>query len=148
MGRSLWKVPEAPWLLPDSGLACFVPPKARPGRARRGERPAAAAPEGGRERFGLGGLPFRGWGWGVAAGWGGGLLCRRDGDRHRAPCLCLPRLGFLPAGQQASLTLQLIPYKSGMRQLHLTLRSSLFPPLKGHKQLQVAEDGWRTGWLP
>uniref|UniRef100_A0A8C7E3C2 protein-glutamine gamma-glutamyltransferase n=1 Tax=Naja naja TaxID=35670 RepID=A0A8C7E3C2_NAJNA len=57
-------------------------------------------------------------------------------------------LGFLPAGQQASLTLQLIPYKSGPRQLHLTLRSSLFPPLKGHKQLQVAEDGWRTRWLP
>ncbi|KAM3839718.1 protein-glutamine gamma-glutamyltransferase 5-like [Vipera latastei] len=58
------------------------------------------------------------------------------------------QLGFLPAGQQASLTLQLIPYKSGPRQLHLTLRSSLFPPLKGHKQLQVAEGGWRTGWLP
>ncbi|XP_026543258.1 protein-glutamine gamma-glutamyltransferase 5-like [Notechis scutatus] len=57
-------------------------------------------------------------------------------------------LGFLPARQQASLTLQLVPYKSGPRQLHLTLRSSLFPPLKGHKQLQVAEDGWRTGWLP
>lgn len=65
----------------------------------------------------------------------------------QSPHLCLPRLGFLPAGQQASLTLQLIPYKSGTRQLHLTLRSSLFPPLKGHKQLQVAEDGWRTGWL-
>uniref|UniRef100_A0A670ZQ26 protein-glutamine gamma-glutamyltransferase n=1 Tax=Pseudonaja textilis TaxID=8673 RepID=A0A670ZQ26_PSETE len=57
-------------------------------------------------------------------------------------------LGFLPARQQASLTLQLIPYKSGPRQLHLTLRSSLFPPLKGHKPLEVAEDGWRTGWLP
>ncbi|XP_063152837.1 protein-glutamine gamma-glutamyltransferase 5 isoform X1 [Candoia aspera] len=56
-------------------------------------------------------------------------------------------LGFLAARQKASITLQLMPYKSGPRQLHVSLSSSLFPPLKGHKQLQVAEGGGRTRWL-
>ncbi|XP_025031012.1 protein-glutamine gamma-glutamyltransferase 5 [Python bivittatus] len=57
-------------------------------------------------------------------------------------------LGFLAARQQASITLQLTPYKSGPRQLHVSLRSSLFPPLKGHKQLQVAGGGLRARRQP
>ncbi|XP_028591642.2 protein-glutamine gamma-glutamyltransferase 5 [Podarcis muralis] len=54
------------------------------------------------------------------------------------------QLGPLGPRKQTSIRLQLTPYKSGPRQLHVTLKSSQFPPVKGHKQLQVApRSGWR-----
>ncbi|XP_053105281.1 protein-glutamine gamma-glutamyltransferase 5-like isoform X2 [Hemicordylus capensis] len=46
-------------------------------------------------------------------------------------------LGPLGAQQRASIQFQLTPHKGGQRQLHVSLRSSRFPPIKGHKQLEV-----------
>ncbi|XP_063002042.1 protein-glutamine gamma-glutamyltransferase 5-like [Elgaria multicarinata webbii] len=60
-------------------------------------------------------------------------------------------LGPLEAQSQTRVKLQLTPYKSGLRQLHASLTSSQFPPIKGHKQLQVAPGpggGWRRSRRP
>ncbi|XP_061486117.1 uncharacterized protein LOC133386476 [Rhineura floridana] len=46
-------------------------------------------------------------------------------------------LGPLGPWKQASVRFQLIPYKSGLRQLQVTLKSGQFPPIKGHTQLQT-----------
>lgn len=56
-------------------------------------------------------------------------------------------LGPLESQKKCSLKLQLTPYKSGRRHLHVSLKSSQFPAIKGHKQLEVAPasggDAWR-----
>nr|XP_056700936.1 protein-glutamine gamma-glutamyltransferase 5-like [Euleptes europaea] len=50
----------------------------------------------------------------------------------------LIELGSLGAQEKGGIKFQLTPYKSGPRQLHVTLTSSHFPPIKGWKQLEVA----------
>ncbi|XP_048352849.1 protein-glutamine gamma-glutamyltransferase 5-like [Sphaerodactylus townsendi] len=47
-------------------------------------------------------------------------------------------LGSLSAQEKGSLKVQVTPYKSGPRQLHVTLTSDHFPPIKGWKLLEVA----------
>ncbi|XP_077192304.1 protein-glutamine gamma-glutamyltransferase 5-like [Paroedura picta] len=47
-------------------------------------------------------------------------------------------LGSLQAQEKGSVKVHLTPYKSGPRQLHVTLTSSHFPPIKGWKRLEVA----------
>ncbi|XP_060089483.1 protein-glutamine gamma-glutamyltransferase 5-like [Heteronotia binoei] len=47
-------------------------------------------------------------------------------------------LGSLQAQEKGSIQFQLTPYKNGPRQLHVTLTSSHFPPIKGWKWLEVA----------
>ncbi|KAL8179821.1 UNVERIFIED_CONTAM: hypothetical protein K2H54_073247 [Gekko kuhli] len=47
-------------------------------------------------------------------------------------------LGPLQAQEKGGIKFQLTPYKSGPRQLHVTLTSSHFPPIKGWKRLEVA----------
>ncbi|XP_015263909.1 PREDICTED: protein-glutamine gamma-glutamyltransferase 5-like [Gekko japonicus] len=47
-------------------------------------------------------------------------------------------LGSLQAQEKGGIKFQLTPYKSGLRQLHVTLTSSQFPPIKGWKRLEVA----------
>ncbi|XP_066480855.1 protein-glutamine gamma-glutamyltransferase 5 [Tiliqua scincoides] len=55
-------------------------------------------------------------------------------------------LGTLDAQKHYSLKLQLTPYKSGQRQLHISLKSSQFPTIKGHKQLEVVPASGGNTW--
>lgn len=54
------------------------------------------------------------------------------------PLLWPHRLGSLQAQEKGGIQFQLTPYKSGVRQLHVTLTGSQLPPIKGWKQLEVA----------